>query len=110
MRRRVAIAPELKIEWLESNTDGFARVFGLDGLEGDQPGCVGRVILDAPQLERPWSDPELRRPALDTGTRGLSGVSLGGIRLFNPGEPPARSWCYALLRRTCEGRRERAAR
>lgn len=42
--------------------------------------------------------------------RGLSGVSLGSIRLLNPGEPPARSWCYARLHRTSEGRREKAAR
>jgi hypothetical protein len=49
--RRVAIAPAVKVGLLESNTDSFARVFGLDGLEGDRPGCVGRVVLDTPQLE-----------------------------------------------------------
>lgn len=50
--RRIAVAPAAQLGLLASNNDSFASVFGLDGLEGDRPGCVGRVVLDAPQLER----------------------------------------------------------
>ncbi|WP_395795695.1 hypothetical protein [Aquimonas sp.] len=66
--RRIAIAPATKVGLLQSNDDSFASVFGLDGLEGDRPGSVGRVVLDASLLE---SLPDRWRPqflrALNSG-------------------------------------------